>query len=214
MRPSVAVAFSLLLFGGCGGRSVSLEGGEAPEPDAGSRGSSAGRASGGSSGEGPGGSSGGSPATGSGGNGDGNQGGGSSAGAPTGTGGSPGSNDPNCYPGLAVSGAECSEDCSVPCGLGELGTRTCTCTGGYYSSCHCPRPPGYLGAPTAPPCDTPDGRALPLRHEPCNVEWAQCIGSDPVEGSIPRGCACLKNPLNGDELTWFCGSTSRWFSPE
>jgi hypothetical protein len=130
------------------------------------------------------------------------------------TGGSAGSGDPNCYSGLAVSGAECTASCSIPCGFADLGTRTCTCTGGYYSSCHCPRPAEYLGAGTAPPCDTPDGRALPLKNTPCDVEWEQCIGNDPVESTNPRGCACLANPLNEGRLMWFCGSTNRWFSPE
>jgi hypothetical protein len=223
-----------LFVAGCGGRSLYLENDDSAEPGAGAPGSSNGGSAGDTSGGGSGATSGGADRGGTGGddaggsqnlggtdnggtspgNGGTSPGTGGSSGSRA-TGGSAGSVDANCHPGLAVSGATCTMDCSgVPCGFADIGLRSCECTGGYYSGCHCPRPPDYLGAHTAPPCDTPDGRALPLRHEPCDEEWAQCIGNDPVEGSIPRGCVCLENPLNGDSLTWFCGSTNRWFLPE
>ena len=231
-RPEMTTAHRILVLAlfvaGCGGRSLYVESDDSAEPEAGAPGTSNGGSPGDTSGGGSGTTSGGADRGGTGNDdaggsesrGGANNGGtspdtGGSGGTSPATGGSAGSADANCYPGLAVSGATCTTDCSgVPCGFADIGMRSCECTGGYYSGCHCPRPPEYLGAHTAPPCDTPDGRALPLRHEPCSVEWAQCIGIDPVEGSIPRGCACLENPLNGDRLTWFCGSTNRWFSPE
>jgi hypothetical protein len=226
MTTTRRIAVFALFVTGCGGRSLYLENDDSAEPAAGAPGSSSGGSAGDTSG-GSGATSGGADRGGTAGDdagGSQNRGGsdsggtssdtGGSSGSPA-TGGSAGSVDANCHPGLAVSGATCTMDCSgVPCGFADIGMRSCECTGGYYSGCHCPRPSDYLGAHIAPPCDTPDGRALPLRHEPCDEEWAQCIGNDPVEGSIPRGCACMKNPLNGDRLTWFCGSTNRWFLPE
>ena len=44
-------------------------------------------------------------------------------------------------------------------------------------------------------------------------KWAQCIGTDPVSGTNPRGCACMIDPVNG-KLEWTCGSTNRWFLSE
>jgi len=144
-------------------------------------------------------------------------GGTSSSGGSSETGGTSGTSgyvDPNCYPPNARNGAECTQPCTVTCGFGDLGTRTCECVGGQYSSCTCPRPPEYQGAPTAPYCTVADGSIYELKNTLCAIEWAQCIGTDPVEGEIPRGCVCMKNRLNGDALTWFCGSTSRWFRLE
>lgn len=228
MWPVVRVAWLALAAVACGGRSYELA--EAPAGDDSSSGGtpsgSSGGASGGSSssaGEAP--DSGGSGGTstsptggansGGAGNGASDSGGSSGSGAND-SGGSAGTGvgDPNCYPGLAQSGESCTVPCTLPCGFADMGTRECDCVGGYYLGCGCPRPPEYLGDRTAPTCSTPDGRAIPLRGTPCMVEWAQCIGTDPVDGSIPRGCACLANELNDGALTWFCGSTNRWFFPE
>lgn len=121
--------------------------------------------------------------------------------------------DPNCNSSFAETGATCTQSCYVSCGFQRLGMKTCTCTSGTYSQCPCPRPEGYLGAPTAPRCTLGDGNTAALVGLPCMTEWEQCIGSDVVTGNTPRGCACLKNPLNG-ELRWYCGSTNRWFRPE
>ena len=91
--------------------------------------------------------------------------------------------------------------------------RTCDCVSDVFVSCHCPRPWNYNGRTTAPPCDTPDGRTHWLDNTECSEKWAQCIGSDPVSGTNPRGCVCLTDPVNG-KLEWTCGSTNKWFLPE
>lgn len=122
--------------------------------------------------------------------------------------------DPNCYRPNARNGEDCTQACTVPCGFGDIGTRTCECVAGKYASCRCPRPLEYQGGPTAPYCAVDGGSIYSLKDRPCSVEWEQCIGTDAVDGEIPRGCACMKNHLNGDQLTWFCGSTSRWFRLE
>ncbi len=124
--------------------------------------------------------------------------------------------DANCNSSDARSGAACTQDCLVACGFQSMGLKTCSCASGSYSQCPCPRPPEYLGAETAPDCDTlgsPDGTAEALDDLPCTTEWAQCIGNDPVTGNTPRGCACMKHIVSG-MLQWFCGSTNRWFQPE
>ncbi len=131
--------------------------------------------------------------------------------------------DPRCFPinpdescnsTNARSGSECTIDCLVGCGFQTMGLKTCVCQSGFYSTCPCPKPENYLGAPTAPPCQTPDGTGNTegLDDEPCTVEWEQCIGTDAVNGNTPRGCACLTNRLSG-ALQWYCGSTNRWFAP-
>jgi len=94
-----------------------------------------------------------------------------------------------------------------------MGMRTCDCVSGVFVSCHCPRPWNYNGATTAPVCDTPDGRTHWIDNTACTTEWAQCIGTDPVSGTNPRGCACMIDPVNG-KLEWTCGSTNRWFLSE
>lgn len=107
----------------------------------------------------------------------------------------------------------CSMACVTTCGFYGLGTRTCDCVSGVFVSCHCPRPAEYQGATTAPACATPDGRTHWLDNTACAAEWQQCIGTDPVTGTNPRGCVCLTDPVNG-KLEWTCGSTNRWFLAE
>jgi hypothetical protein len=124
--------------------------------------------------------------------------------------------DANCNTSNARSGSSCTQDCLVTCGFQNMGLKTCTCAGGSYSQCPCPRPDNYMGAETAPPCNTlgsPDGSADALDDLPCETEWAQCIGNDVVTGNTPRGCACLRNIVSND-LQWYCGSTNRWFQPQ
>jgi hypothetical protein len=130
--------------------------------------------------------------------------------------------DPTCFPvntdascnsTNARTGSICSRDCRVGCGYQQMGLKICTCAGGVYSQCPCPRPDGYMGAATAPNCTTPDGMTTALDDQPCTVEWEQCIGSDPVTGNTPRGCVCMTNRLSG-ALQWYCGSTNRWFAPQ
>jgi hypothetical protein len=82
--------------------------------------------------------------------------------------------------------------------------------GGFYSACPCPKPAAYLGAATAPYCNTPDGMTLGLKKTPCTKEWDECVGKDPNTGT-PQGCACLMDPTS-NSLMWSCGSTNKWFA--
>ncbi len=120
--------------------------------------------------------------------------------------------DPSCTLSGASQRARCTEDCTVACGFQSMGTMVCTCEYGEYISCPCPRPAEYLGSPNAGPCLSSDGSASELDDTPCDTEWAQCIGTDPVTATTPRGCACLVNRDTG-ALQWFCGSTNGWFNP-
>lgn len=121
--------------------------------------------------------------------------------------------NPNCTPGNAKGGMACTAPCLTTCGFYGLGTRACDCVSGVFVSCHCPRPWDYQGRTTAPACDTPDGRTHWIDNTACSEEWAQCIGTDPVSGTNPRGCVCLTDPVNG-QLEWTCGSTNKWFLAE
>lgn len=121
--------------------------------------------------------------------------------------------DVNCTSDRAKGGMACSVPCVTTCGFHGLGTKTCDCVSGVFVSCHCPRPWDYQGATTAPVCATPDGRTHWLDNTPCADEWRQCLGTDPVPGTNPRGCVCLTDPVNG-KLEWTCGSTNRWFLRE
>jgi hypothetical protein len=121
--------------------------------------------------------------------------------------------NPNCTPNNAKGGMACSEPCVTTCGFYDLGTKGCDCVSGVFVSCHCPRPWDYQGHTTAPACATPDGRTHWIDNTACTEEWAQCIGSDPVAGTNPRGCVCLTDPVNG-QLEWTCGSTNKWFLSE
>ncbi len=125
--------------------------------------------------------------------------------------------DASCISADARTGSSCTIDCRVGCGFQTMGLKYCTCAGGVYASCPCPKPENYLGAPTAPPCSqfaSPDGTADALDDLPCTTEWDQCIGSEVSPGSTtPRGCACITNRIT-NALQWYCGSTNRWFAPE
>ena len=121
--------------------------------------------------------------------------------------------DANCTSDHAKGGMACSTPCVTTCGFYDLGTKGCDCVNGVFVSCHCPRPWDYQGAPTAPTCNTTDGRTHWIDNTPCTQEWAQCIGTDPVSGTNPRGCVCLTDPVNG-KLEWTCGSTNKWFLHE
>lgn len=121
--------------------------------------------------------------------------------------------DVNCSSDHAKGGMACSMPCLTTCGFYDLGTKDCDCVNGVFVSCHCPRPWDYQGSPTAPTCNTSDGRTHWLDNTPCTDKWAQCIGTDPVSGTNPRGCVCLTDPVNG-KLEWTCGSTNKWFLHE
>jgi hypothetical protein len=103
----------------------------------------------------------------------------------------------------------CTQDCTVECGYHGVGTKTCTCGGGIFTQCHCPRPAAYMGAPTAGYCMTADGTTTLLNKQPCDKEWDECVGKDPVTGVTPQGCACMKDTTGA--LTWVCGSTNQWY---
>jgi len=121
--------------------------------------------------------------------------------------------DTNCTSDHAKGGMACSMPCVTTCGFYDLGTKGCDCVSGVFVSCQCPRPWDYQGAPSAPTCNTTDGRTHWIDNTPCTNEWAQCIGTDPVSGTNPRGCVCLTDPVNG-EREWTCGSTNKWFLHE
>lgn len=121
--------------------------------------------------------------------------------------------DVNCSSDHAKGGMACSMPCLTTCGFYDLGTKNCDCVNGVFVSCHCPRPWDYQGSPVAPTCNTSDGRTHWLDNTPCTNPWAQCIGTDPVSGTNPRGCVCLTDPVNG-KLEWTCGSTNKWFLHE
>lgn len=116
----------------------------------------------------------------------------------------------------------CHEDCTRDCGFNgspnyPRAIKYCVCQGGVFIECRCPRPDWYKGAMSAPYCDplTPDGSGLAeyLDDLPCEKEWQQCIGRDPVDGFTPRGAVCL-NRRNDGRLTWKAGSTEKWFYPD
>jgi hypothetical protein len=121
--------------------------------------------------------------------------------------------DVNCSSDHAKGGMACTMPCVTTCGYYDMGTKACDCVNGVFVSCHCPRPWNYQGRTTAPACNTADGRTHWIDNTPCTEEWAQCIGTDPVAGTNPRGCVCLTDPVNG-KLEWTCGSTNKWFLAE
>ena len=130
-----------------------------------------------------------------------------------------GPRDPTCNSALAKTGAECTQDCEIPCGYADLGTKTCTCgADGTFSACPCPRPAAYKGGPTAPFCDDPEnfsaatdtGLMDSLKGLECTEEFLQCIARDVADSDTPRGCVCLTHPIEGN-LQWYCGSTNKWF---
>jgi len=127
----------------------------------------------------------------------------------TGTAGSGSSNDMSCSSALAKTGAPCTVDCNIGCGFNAIGTKTCTCSGGFYSACPCPKPAAYMGAATAPYCPG-DGMTAALKKMPCTKECDECIGKDANTGT-PAGCACMKDPTT-NTLIWACGSTNKWFA--
>jgi hypothetical protein len=128
----------------------------------------------------------------------------------TGAGGAPASTDPSCMSNsTAKEGAMCTQDCMVECGYHGVGTKTCTCGGGIFTQCHCPKPAAYLGAATAGYCMTADGTTTLLNKQPCTTEWDECVGKDVVTSVTPMGCACMKDTTG--TLTWICGSTNQWY---
>jgi hypothetical protein len=196
-----AILTQVNLLGACASAGDPQNGGGSGTSSTGSAGSTSSAGTGGSSSSGASGdsSSGGSSAT------AGSQGTSGSTGA-----GGAASPDPSCMSNAtAKEGAMCTQDCTVACGYHGVGTKTCTCGGGIFTQCHCPRPAAYMGAPTAGYCMTADGTTTLLNKQVCDMEWDQCIGKDVVSGVTPQGCACMKDSTGA--LTWVCGSTNQWF---
>lgn len=120
-------------------------------------------------------------------------------------------------------GFACDQDCEFQCGFGSDAPEFCKCQNGVFTSCDCPRPDWYLGAPTAPSCDTiVPGPLEALDGTSCTQEWQQCFEGDGLAGRYAferggsacngRGCACLLQP-DGD-LEWVCGAINGWFTAE
>ena len=49
---------------------------------------------------------------------------------------------PLCIAEEARTGTSCIEACHIACGFQGIGLKVCTCEGGAYVQCPCPRPPG------------------------------------------------------------------------
>ena len=128
--------------------------------------------------------------------------------------------DPNCTSSGAKTDMACSIDCQIGCGFDQLGTKVCSCQGGVYSQCPCPRPAAYKGADLAKLCNDPEfpsatetGLMEEMKGNPCTTEWEECIATDIPPGTTPRGCVCMMN-LVTEQLQWYCGSTNKWFALE
>jgi hypothetical protein len=130
----------------------------------------------------------------------------------------------DCNQKYFAEGQPCLADCQwLNAGLDDMSVTTCPCRDGIFARCETPRSESYLGAATAPSCDTIDaGGEIFLNHQPCPVEWQQCYDDTyPVDAySAERnngfcnghGCACLKRP--DGTLNWACGFINGWFGPE
>jgi hypothetical protein len=195
--------------------SCSSTGGEGDETGGGVQSGGAGGDTGGEGGTGNGGSGTGGSAGSTGGSGTGGSGTGGS-----GVGGTSGAcPDPitgNCNTTCAKTDAVCNEDCDVVCGYNGIGTKHCTCQGGVYIECPCPRPAAFLGPTRAPYCDVKlggDGMMASYDETDCTVEWEACISRDQHTGT-PRGCVCMQDPDADFALKWSCGSTNKWFAAE
>ncbi|AUX42682.1 uncharacterized protein SOCE26_041150 [Sorangium cellulosum] len=102
--------------------------------------------------------------------------------------------------------------CPSACGIEELGSRICTCSGGV-ADCEACEPPDaaqYPINPAAVDCSTVggDGSAGSIRNTPCTEaeEGTSCIGN---ETGSARGCVCWDL---GSGFQWECGSVNRWFA--
>ncbi|WP_437931647.1 hypothetical protein WMF37_21105 [Sorangium sp. So ce291] len=111
-------------------------------------------------------------------------------------------NDSCTFPGM----------CPSACGIEELGSRICACSGGVADceSCLPPDAAQYPINPTAVDCSTigGDGSAGSIRNTACAEaeEGTSCIGN---ETGSSRGCVCWNL---GAGFQWECGSVNKWFS--
>ncbi|MGK3963578.1 hypothetical protein WMF38_05320 [Sorangium sp. So ce118] len=111
-------------------------------------------------------------------------------------------NDPCTFTGM----------CPSACGIEELGSRLCACSGGVADceSCLPPDAAQYPINPTAVDCSTigGDGSAGSIRNTACAEaeEGTSCIGN---ESGSSRGCVCWNL---GAGFQWECGSVNKWFS--
>ncbi|WP_437728436.1 hypothetical protein [Sorangium sp. So ce861] len=110
-------------------------------------------------------------------------------------------NDPCTFTGM----------CPSACGIEELGSRTCACSGGVADCEPClpPDPAQYPINPVAIDCSAAggDGSAASIRNSACTAaeEGTSCIGN---ESGSPRGCVCWDL---GAGFQWECGSVNKWF---
>jgi hypothetical protein len=138
----------------------------------------------------------------------------------TGTAGT-GGTDPYCTSTTAKSGMACTQNCTLGCGFAPnnggapIGSKTCTCTSGTYSSCPCTKP-ADLTITTAPACSTIPGNdggvSTSLDGMPCNNKYDACIGNEACNGSSCKGCLCLMDGDPTKGLTWQCSATNGWFT--
>ncbi|WP_437338715.1 hypothetical protein [Sorangium sp. So ce394] len=110
-------------------------------------------------------------------------------------------NDPCTFTGM----------CPSACGIEELGSRACACSGGVADCEPClpPDPAQYPINPVAVDCSAAggDGSAASIRNSPCTAaeEGTSCIGN---ESGSARGCVCWDL---GAGFQWECGSVNKWF---
>jgi hypothetical protein len=143
----------------------------------------------------------------------------------------PGGASPNpdvaisCTPAKAQTGAACTQDCCVGCGIDQLGAATCTCSGHKYTSCTCPQPASWTalggecgdsaclteGGPCSPQgyassAGAPSGAAV-LEGQPCVMNGNVCFTA---ESDGKHGCVCASDP-SGD-FVMRCGLVEGWFT--
>lgn len=138
----------------------------------------------------------------------------------TGTGGSGTNGTLNCDSTNAKKDMACNGDCTLGCGFAPnnggtaIGSKTCTCTNGVYSSCPCTKPAALASLTTAPACSTigGDGTSTSLDGMTCPTMYAACVGNEPCNGSSCKGCLCLPDGKPANGMTWTCSSTNGWFT--
>jgi hypothetical protein len=133
--------------------------------------------------------------------------------------------DPNCQSsGTAVTGAECTMDCDVPCGFSQIGMKHCTCVDGAYESCPCSPPDDFPDdLVTAPYCidviggvpgaggagGMVNGLVDDYDETECDALYDACITAE--TNDTARGCLCLESTSTTTGFEWSCGSTNNWF---
>jgi hypothetical protein len=94
----------------------------------------------------------------------------------------------SCNSANAKSGATCTQDCCISCGIADLGTQTCTCTQGKYSACACPIPDTWStlgGICGDSACLTSGG--------PCAPQGYASAAGAPAHANVLNGATCYQN---------------------